>query len=158
MSGDDWWWRRPDGVLMVRYRNGGGIFVSAPVRPRGFDKWNPRPANKGPNPKRITLALDAGGFYGPEVDEALGVADAFDTVVDAWEAGTLVPSDEDMQRLATLTGYAPGWFYRDDPPAIDGPMFMCDRASGVDVAHQSDENTRRGVSEGYTRRNGAETP
>ncbi len=79
-----------------------------------------------PNPSRITAVLDLCGLYGPEVDESLGVADAFDTVVDAWEAGTLVPTLDDMRRLATLTGCDPSWFYGDDMPTM-GPTFICRR-------------------------------
>jgi len=69
------------------------------------------------------MVLDLNGMEGPEVDEALGVADAFDTVVDGWEAGTIIPTVDDVRRLATLTGYAPRWFYLPDPET--GVGFLC---------------------------------
>lgn len=49
--------------------------------------------------------------------------DALDTVVDAWEDGTLVPSSEDVRRLAMLTGYSPHFFYRPMPEAEQ--VFIC---------------------------------
>lgn len=67
-----------------------------------------------------------------EVDEALGVADAFDTVVDSWEAGETIPSEEQVRRIATLTGFPIGWFYllREVPEL--GPMFWCSTDDHVD--------------------------
>ena len=80
-----------------------------------------------PHPSAITCALDSRGFDGPEVDEALGVNDALDTVVDAWEAGTLVPTSDDVRRLAMLTGYSPHFFYRPAPEAER--VFICGRGA-----------------------------
>lgn len=80
---------------------------------------------KTPNRGRITMALDLLQLYGPEVDEALGVAEP---AVDEWESGALVPSLEDVQRLATLTGFAVRFFYGTTPPAISG--FICIRGRG----------------------------
>jgi transcriptional regulator with XRE-family HTH domain len=58
-------------------------------------------------PWLITIALDADGLDGPEVDEACGVPEPG---VDMWEAGTLYPSFEQLCALAKLTGKSPGYF------------------------------------------------
>lgn len=58
-------------------------------------------------PWLITIALDAKRLYGPEVDEACGVAEPG---VDMWEEGTLYPTFEQLCALAKLTGKAPGYF------------------------------------------------
>jgi hypothetical protein len=55
-------------------------------------------------PYRITIALDARGLYGPEVDEACGAAEPD---VDLWEAGKLYPTWEQVLLLAKLTGVTP---------------------------------------------------
>ena len=60
-------------------------------------------------PDTITLALDAMGFYGPEVDAACGAAEPD---VDDWEAGTLYPTWEQLRLLAQLTGRTPIMFMR----------------------------------------------
>jgi hypothetical protein len=74
-------------------------------------------------PGRITVALDARGLKGPDVDEACGVAEP---VVDLWEAGVLLPSREQVQAVASLTGFPAETFYRRDlVPA--GRMFVCGR-------------------------------
>jgi hypothetical protein len=76
-----------------------------------------------PAPRQITLALDARGLEGPEVDEACGVAEP---VVDLWEAGVLLPTTEQVARLSRLTGQTPPFFYeRVAAPA--GRMFVCGR-------------------------------
>lgn len=74
-----------------------------------------------PEPTRITCALDLGGFYGPQVDEA---CDAHEPDVDQWETGELVPMREQIDKLAALTGFAPWWFYG---PPLDGlgNIFIC---------------------------------
>lgn len=76
-----------------------------------------------PAPKQITLALDARGLEGPEVDEACGVAEP---VVDLWEAGVLIPTPDQVARLARLTGQVPAYFYEREP-APAGRMFVCSR-------------------------------
>ena len=58
-------------------------------------------------PALITVALDAAGLEGPEVDRACG---GEEPMVDLWEAGRLYPSFEQLCALARLTGKAPGWF------------------------------------------------
>lgn len=64
-----------------------------------------------PSPARITLALDMCCLYGPVVDEALGVLTADADVVDKWETGEIIPTYEQICRLATLTGMFADWFY-----------------------------------------------
>lgn len=64
-------------------------------------------------PHFITIALDAAGLYGPEVDEACG---AHEPEVDLWEAGELYPSWSQLCALAELTGVTPAYFVR---PAED---------------------------------------
>ena len=75
-----------------------------------------------PNRHRITLALDYRMLDGPEVDVWCG---GKEPMVDMWEAGTLVPTGEQVMLLAALTQYPVEWFYKDDPPEMTGPMFMC---------------------------------
>ncbi|MBU9944797.1 MAG: hypothetical protein KTQ12_09210 [Dermatophilaceae bacterium] len=107
------WWKRVDGRLFVWLK---ARWVAAPV-PMA-DPSEPIP-NRPPNPDRITAALDMNMMDGPEVDEALGVANAFDTVVDSWEAGDVIPTVDEVRRLATLTGYPVGWFFAGSMPRID---------------------------------------
>lgn len=78
-------------------------------------------ATSNPNPGRITAALNLAGLDGPEVDRACGVEEP---AVDMWEAGTLVPTREQVEALATLTGFPPAFFYRDSPAGI-GPAWLC---------------------------------
>ena len=85
-----------------------------------------------PTPKRITLALDARGLHGPDVDRALGVAgfDGADVgVVDAWETGELVPTHAQLLRLAALTGQPLAFFFRPAPHEVS--VIVCSRSSGV---------------------------
>jgi transcriptional regulator with XRE-family HTH domain len=77
-------------------------------------------ASRDPNPARITIALNAAGLYGPEVDRACGVEEP---TVDLWESGELVPTREQVEALAELCGVTPVTFYLDDPPA--GPIWIC---------------------------------
>ena len=74
-------------------------------------------AAQTPTPERITLALDFAGLEGPEVDEALG---GEEPMVDEWEAGTRVPSLEQVQALAELTGWPVRFFYLPAPPPLTG--------------------------------------
>ena len=82
-----------------------------------------------PHPSRITIALDARGLYGPEVDAA---CHAEEPAVDMWEAGDAVPSWDQLVALADLCGVTPSYFLRGEPPApmdswICGPS-RCERA------------------------------
>jgi hypothetical protein len=76
-----------------------------------------------PNPRRITLALDARGLYGPDVDTACG---AREPDVDRWEDPNdpLLPTAEQLVKLAALTGMTVEWFNGDEPPL--GRLFICD--------------------------------
>lgn len=76
-----------------------------------------------PNPKRITMALDARGLYGPEVDLACG---AREPDVDRWETGDLVPTPEQLAKLAALTGVTVE-FLCDPAPIPGGRVFVCGR-------------------------------
>lgn len=68
-------------------------------------------------PHYITVALNAKGLYGPEVDEACL---ASEPDVDMWEAGKLYPTFEQLCALAELTHNMPWWFCR--PPGSDIPI------------------------------------
>lgn len=91
-------------------------------RPKG-SAWTP---GARPEPSRITHALDNAGpamerLEGPEVDRALGVEEP---TVDLWETGELVPTDEQVRRLAVLTGWPVGWFYQPPLPEYER-VFIC---------------------------------
>ena len=62
-----------------------------------------------PIPARITVALDAIGAEGAWVDEAL---DGAEPMVDQWEAGELVPTVGQVEKLAELTGFPVAFFYK----------------------------------------------
>jgi hypothetical protein len=66
-----------------------------------------------PVPARITLALDLRGLDGPEVDHACGVQEP---AVDEWEAGTRIPTEEQLAALAWLTDLPVAFFYQ---PVMD---------------------------------------
>lgn len=74
-----------------------------------------------PSPARITQVLDLHSLYGPEVDRALG---GEEPMVDMWEAGTLVPTYEQMCRLAEMTGVAV-WVLYEEPKPLGGPVWLC---------------------------------
>ena len=74
-------------------------------------------AGQTPTPERITMALTIQDLYGPEVDRALG---GEEPMVDEWEAGTLVPTLEQVQALAELTGWPVRFFYLPPPPPLGG--------------------------------------
>src|SRR5689334_17740942 len=80
-----------------------------------------------PNRKRITLALDLRALYGPEVDQALGVEEP---TVDRWESGDEVPTPAQVMRIAALTGFPVGFFYRQDDPPEFTSGFICSRTRG----------------------------
>jgi hypothetical protein len=65
-----------------------------------------------PEPSRITVALDMAGLFGDDADRTLGV---IPPVVDLWETGALVPTDEQLADLAERAGVLVAWFY-------DGPI------------------------------------
>jgi hypothetical protein len=92
--------------------------VDAAAERRDPDAWY---AGKTPTPERITTALDLCELYGPEVDEALG---GEEPMVDEWESGARMPTFEQMQRLALLTGYSVRFFYQPPSPPL-GPGWMC---------------------------------
>src|ERR1700722_2840390 len=70
--------------------------------------------------QRITQALDSRMLDGPEVDEELGVAEP---MVDWWEEGRVVPTGDEIERLAELTQYPVQFFY--EPWTPMGPAWMC---------------------------------
>lgn len=108
----EWWYRSSRGRLWVRINR---QWVRTPV----LEAEGRVPLGEDPNRQRITVALDALGMWGPEVDEALGFDD--DTVVDQWESGYSIPMEPEIRRLAYLTGKTPDWFYGPDwPPAMAG--------------------------------------
>lgn len=77
--------------------------------------------NSAPTPERITMALDICDLYGPEVDEALG---GQEPMVDEWESGERVPTKEQVQALARLTGFPMKFFYLPPPPPMPG-VILC---------------------------------
>ena len=93
-------------------------------------------------PARITMALDMRGLYGPAVDLACGTQEPY---VDLWECGLEVPTPEQVQLLAKLTGLPPEWFYMpiEAGPLLGGSVFICGpRKCEVVASHVIDE---RGV-------------
>lgn len=76
---------------------------------------------KTPTPERITMALNFCGLYGPEVDAALG---GEEPMVDEWESGERVPSFQQVQALAQMTGYTVRFFYQPPPPPL-GNGWIC---------------------------------
>lgn len=78
-----------------------------------------------PVPARITLALDAMGLDGPEVDRACGVEEP---TVDLWETGELVPTPDQIRALSRLTGCTVEFFYLPLDPAEQGVSFVCSRS------------------------------
>lgn len=67
-------------------------------------------------PHFISIALDAQGLYGPEVDEACGAAEPD---VDRWESGDLYPSWRQPCLLAELCGVTPAYFVRPAEDRVD---------------------------------------
>lgn len=87
----------------------------------------------GITPSRITMALDAGDHYGPEVDVACGGAEP---MVDEWEAGLRQPTADQVERLAELTGYPVVFFTLPDPPPVVG--WACQRSGKGKGCHRID--------------------
>lgn len=75
------------------------------------------PLSPTPVPKRITMALNLADLYGPEVDRACGVEEP---TVDMWETGLVVPTREQIHRLAFITDVKPAFFYLPPPPPLEG--------------------------------------
>lgn len=73
-------------------------------------------------PSRITMALDVRDLHGPEVDEA---CDAREPDVDHWEAGTAVPTWEQVEKLAALTDMPVSFFFVEPSEHDRGPVWMC---------------------------------
>lgn len=82
--------------------------------------------------QRITEALNYRGLYGAWVDEALGVEEP---TVDLWESGDLVPTPAQIKRLAALTNFPEGHFYKEWVPMLLENVFICgrDRSRDVDI-------------------------
>lgn len=87
-----------------------------------------RERTEKPIPDRITAALDIRGLYGPEVDLACGVEEP---AVDLWEAGELVPTAEQVEALARLTGFPVRFFYTPSTVKVDR-LFIC-RTDGCEL-------------------------
>jgi len=136
------------GVVIVQYRDhgwrtseGGRIDTGGHVGPcaachEPCVRYGPRggplcetcrhPGRRLPVPARITMALDANELYGPEVDQACGVEEP---AVDRWEAGTLIPTPEQIVALAALTRQPPEFFYEPiEPGERHTRSFICDRS------------------------------
>lgn len=95
---------------------------------REMDKIQRAERRKGaPTPERITIALDWRDLYGPEVDEALG---GQEPMVDEWETGERIPTDEQMQALAWLTDFPIDFFYLPPPPPMPGLMLCGEDGCG----------------------------
>lgn len=104
-------------------------------------------AGRKPTPERITSALDIRSLYGPEVDQALG---GEEPMVDQWESGELVPTFEQVQRLAMLTDFPVKFFYQPPPPEITGG-WMCGR-DGCRPLHGKDDDCPHCGGTGRARR------
>ena len=78
-----------------------------------------------PTPERITAALDMCDLYGPEVDRALG---GEEPMVDEWETGERIPTQEQVEALSRLTGWPVKFFYLPPPPKL--PLFLCSATDG----------------------------
>lgn len=96
------------------------VEYSTPIPALELAGWDKAMCSGNPNPYRITAALDLLMLEGPEVDEALGVQEP---TVDMWESGEIVPTTEEVGRLAKLTGFPPRFFYLGTPDIGNG--FIC---------------------------------
>lgn len=94
-----------------------------------------------PYPERITTALDlpvgpngyCPALEGPGVDIACG---AVEPAVDRWENGSEVPTRDQVEKLAALTGYPLGFFFA--PP---GPRILHGIACSIDESGRAGECT-----------------
>ncbi|MGW0485774.1 hypothetical protein [Nonomuraea sp. NPDC003214] len=78
-------------------------------------------ASAPPVPGRITMALDAAGLYGPDVDRALG---GEEPMVDEWELGIRVPSPRQLVTLARMTGFPVSFFFK-PLEELTGTAWLC---------------------------------
>jgi hypothetical protein len=76
-----------------------------------------------PTPARITLALDLAGLDGPQVDVTCG---GVEPMVDEWETGTRIPTGDQLEALARLTGMTVDFFYLPAPDPMVG--WICQRS------------------------------
>ena len=135
LSRNTWFERLADGTLVVfpAYPEQRGESFEAPVpmceERSSYHDTLEKQKRAGIQIRAITIALDSRGMDGPEVDEALGVVEP---TVDLWETGELVPTHEQVRRLATLTSYPIGFFYRKHPEHM-GVTFMCGDDGGLMV-------------------------
>jgi transcriptional regulator with XRE-family HTH domain len=86
-----------------------------------------------PTPQWITVALDWRGLYGPQVDQCLGVVEP---AVDQWETGELVPTAEQLARLAALVELDVAFFFRPARGPVTG--WVCIRSGPGRGCHRID--------------------
>jgi hypothetical protein len=100
-----------------------------------------------PVPARITLALDARGLEGPDVDVACGTWEGNpDGDVDAWELADAAPTTEQLELLAALAGYPLAWFYEPlQPGPLGGRIFACHHNRRRSVVLEPNVVDARGV-------------
>jgi hypothetical protein len=100
------------------------------------------PAGATVVPARITLALNARGLDGPDVDLQLGTYEGNPAGdVDAWELGEAVPTREQVRLLSALTHLPVPFFYEPEEAwETEGHMWVCGRSGpnggGRRVCHQ----------------------
>ncbi|MEU7591272.1 hypothetical protein AB0A95_33870 [Micromonospora sp. NPDC049230] len=93
-------------------------------------------------PGRITIALDARGLYGPEVDLQVGTYEGNpDGDVDAWELGEAVPQRWQVRLIAELAQVTVASLHWPlEPGETEGRMWVCGRSGpnggGRRVCHQ----------------------
>lgn len=106
--------------------------------------------------EHITMALDAAGLYGPEVDCSCGTFEGNPAGdVDDWELGTHQPTRDQVRLLAALTDMPVAFFYEPFEPlpwinicSRTGPKGQrCRRVSGVPVPPAA-ENGAKNNSQG----------
>lgn len=78
-----------------------------------------------PVPARITMALDARGLEGPDVDRWCGTVEGSDSDVDRWELALATPTPCQITRLSILTRFPAGFFYEPIPPGPHGGGIIC---------------------------------
>jgi hypothetical protein len=100
-----------DEIRAKRQRAGNNRLVREQADDHAYRRWRAG----GVVPAAITLALDAAGLYGPEVDRACLVDEPG---VDLWEVGKLYPTWRQLCALADLTGNTPSFFVA-SWPALD---------------------------------------
>ncbi|WP_431935853.1 hypothetical protein [Micromonospora sp. RP3T] len=94
-------------------------------------------------PARITLALNARGLDGPDVDRAVGTYEGNPAGdVDAWETGDATPTRDQVRLLAALCKMPVAFFYQPQEPwESDGVIWICGHSGpnggGRRVCHQT---------------------